>query len=79
MMAWQDMVFSAGYVMFTSTVIPYLFDEDKPPLLISMVIAIILLMFAYSYATINFHSSAMGAFVNAVCWTVVSFQTVRKK
>lgn len=70
---WQDIVFTAGGIIFAILLIPILKDSDsKIPRLTSIPTTITLLIFSFTYITLGFYFSAATNLLTASCWAAIS-------
>lgn len=70
----QDYVFTFGGVVFTVALIPALRDPQKPPVRTSATTAVLLAMFAVTYASLDLWLSAATACVTCALWGVLALQ-----
>lgn len=73
-MRWQDLVFTAGSVMFCVTLVPMLRAKTPPPLISSVPIALGLYVFAVTYLTLGFVLAPAIELVQAGLWTALAAQ-----
>ena len=72
-MAWQDVIFSIGNVVFLITLLPIVFNPlAYVPRLSSVPITVMLTLFVVSYASLGFHWSAIFAGHTVACWAYIA-------
>jgi len=77
--AWQDIVIAVGQWIFAIALIPALRakGKDKPPISTSLLTGTILIIFAFTFFTLNLWNAAVSALVVSVCWFTLVIQKKR--
>lgn len=73
---WQDFVFSIGSIVFCIALMPTILGKAKPPLLTAAPIALVLFIFALTYASLNLWFASTTTLLTSVLWTIVATQVV---
>lgn len=76
---WQDYVLTAIQIVFCITLIPMLRAPEKPPLSSSLMTGIVLLVSAFTVATLGLWLAAISQSVVGVQWLTLAYQRVRGK
>jgi hypothetical protein len=71
---WQDWVFSVGQLVFLVALLPCIIGDNKPEWSTSLITAITLSFFAYTYTTLRLTCSALTAALVAGAWWVLFVQ-----
>lgn len=72
MVLWQDHVFLIGSFVTAIVLIPTLRDPKSTlPILTSGPTSVILLVYSFTYFTLELYLSAFGAFVTGLMWTAI--------
>lgn len=77
-MIWQDAVLTAGSLVFLAALLPMLRSAEKPPLTTSGTTGIVLLVFAYTYATLGALFGAATTASAAAVWLALAWQRIQK-
>lgn len=77
-MIWQDIVITAGTLILSVALIPTVLGKQKPPLLSSLPIAIVLATFAVSFTTLGMVASGAGAALQSLTWVILVVQRLRQ-
>lgn len=75
-MKWQDVVFSAGSLVFLVSLVPTLIGTKQPSLWTSIPTALVLWVFGVTYSTLQFHFSAIVTFASASLWVGIATRTI---
>ena len=75
-MNWQDWILTIGGIILSLSLIPYMFQEHKPPKHTSLCSFIVLLSFFICYATVGFWLTAVFTLITSVCWLILLIQSV---
>jgi len=71
---WQDVVLSAGSLVFFISLIPALRGPDKPPVSTGLLTGGMLTVYGLIYATLGLWLSLGGAFLVAGAWYALALQ-----
>jgi len=71
---WQDWVITIGQLLFFVALLPSVFSEDKPNRWSSLMTAIILATFAYTFWTLGLFWGAFTSTLVTLAWFVLFFQ-----
>jgi len=75
-MKWQDYVVAACQVGFILALIPTLRGKDKPAASTSTVTSVLVLIIAFSLATLKLWLSFVLSTCLAMCWAAVALQKI---
>ena len=78
-LAWQDVVISLGGYIFLIALIPSILSKDKPARSTSILSGGVLLVFAFTYATLDLWSSMISTSLLSVGWLFLGWQKHRQK
>ncbi len=78
-MVWQDFVFAIGTWIFIIALIPTIRSREKPPLSTSLPTGLVLLVYVFTFATLELWFSMISSSVLAVLWLYLAWQKRRKK
>lgn len=73
-MSWQDLVFGTGQIIFVLALIPTIIGKSKPEFSTSLLNSIILLLFAYTYSTLNLWTSVITSIILFLAWSTLAVQ-----
>jgi len=73
-MTWQDLVFSAGQLMFAIALFPALASPTKPPRFTCVLTGAVLIAFAGTFASLAFWWSATTSLTCGSLWLVLATQ-----
>ena len=76
-MLWQDAVIAVGQFALTLALIPAIRDTSKPPLRTSLTTALILYVFAATFATLGLWLAVISSVLAGAAWTVLAAQKRR--
>lgn len=74
MPAMADIIFTVGGVIFAVALLPSVFGENKPAWKTSLITAVVLTVYAITFATIGFVFSATMNTITAIMWFVLFAQ-----
>lgn len=77
-MIWQDIVLAGGSLLFTVALIPSIRSKHKPALTTSVLTGSVLLLFTFTYATLELWFSAVSVCVNGLMWLTLALQKYRQ-
>jgi len=77
-MLWQDFIFPAGSVIFWISLYHAIRKRDAPPVWTSGPTALVLYVFAVTYATLDLWLSATFSVVTALLWTWLLIMRLRE-
>ncbi len=72
--SWQDAVLMAGNIVFFVALLPSITGIDKPSRWTSLMNAVTLSIFTYTYYTLSLPYAALGMAPTAIAWWVLFFQ-----
>ena len=78
-MSWQDVVITAGQIVFFLALLPSIFSEDKPALATSLTTGLVLIAFAFAYLSLDLLFAFATGGITAVCWLVLAYQKFRRR
>ena len=67
-MTWQDFVLSVGQAFFALALVPAVFGLAKPPRSTGFVTGAILVLFSFTFATLNLAWSAVSSLLTGALW-----------
>ncbi|MCL5784292.1 MAG: hypothetical protein M1142_02985 [Patescibacteria group bacterium] len=76
-MHWQDLIITFGQVIFSVALLPMVFSKDKPVLITSLITGLVLMIYAWTYITIQFWFGAAMTAVTGVIWLLLAWQKHR--
>lgn len=71
---WQDLVFTIGSLIFTAALWPSIISKHKPALSTSLLTGVVLVIFAFTYASLSLWFSVFATLINAGCWLTLAIQ-----
>lgn len=77
-MHWQDIVLTAGTVIFIIALFPSVLSKDKPALSTSIMTGTVLIIFAYIYFTLSLWFSTLTTFITGAIWFILAAQKLKK-
>lgn len=78
-MIWQDWVFGIGTVIFSVALLPSIFGGEKPSMSTSVPTGSILMLFAFTQASLSLWFAAVMSIVAGSLWFILAFQRYRIK
>jgi hypothetical protein len=78
MIDWQDLVLTAGSVVFLAALIPTILGPDKPARSTSASTGSVLLVFAATYLTLDLYFAASVTALTALAWLTIFVQSVKR-
>lgn len=79
-MIWQDLVFTAGTIVFAAALLPSLFGKNKPELSTSLTTGSVSAVFAFTYFSLHLVFSSILTGVNSLFWFILAVQVyIRNK
>lgn len=72
--SWQDIVLSAGSLIFAFALLPSVFSPNKPSLWTSLSTGIVLAIFTIVYASLSLWYAVTTTALTAVLWLILAFQ-----
>jgi hypothetical protein len=75
----QDIIISAGNVVFGIALLPSMFSNKKPNKFTSLSTALILFVFCGTFVTLNMEFSAIMSWVNGCFWAILFGQQLLKE
>ncbi len=76
--SWQDYVFAGGQMLFAIALTPSLVSKNKPSKWTSLTTSIMLMVFGYTYWSLNMTYSSTAAIIAAIIWAVLYVQKIRE-
>lgn len=78
-MIWQDWVFGIGTVVFSIALLPSIFGGEKPSLSTSLPTGAILMLFAFTQASLSLWFACFMSIIAGFLWFVLALQRHRIK
>lgn len=75
----QDLIFSAGVIILTVTLLPTVLGDDKPALSTAAAAAVVLFLFSATFASLGLWLSASLQFLQALLWALIAIQVLRRR
>jgi hypothetical protein len=75
---WQDLVFMAGNVLFSVSLLPSIFSKDKPSIWTSLPTALMLTAFCVALFTLDLVKGAAAQAFTALAWWILFLQKIKK-
>ncbi len=77
---WQDILIAVGSVLFTIALIPAILSPlKKPPISTSLLTGSVLWSYVLAFGSLGLWYSAFTTVATASCWTILFFQSLRRK
>ena len=76
---WQDWVFAIGAILMGLSLVPVLFDKQKPKVITSMTNCLVLFFFAFTQESLGLHMYSVVSFITAAIWAVLAAQRTRNE
>lgn len=73
-MNWQDLVFMIGGFIFAPALIFNIVGREKPPIKTSLPTAIVLTVYVFTYASMNYWLALISTSLTAICWYILVLQ-----
>ncbi len=73
-MVWQDIIFFIGQWVFLVALVPALTSREKPPVSTSLITGLILVVFSFTYFTLELWLSAISSALIAAAWLTLALQ-----
>jgi len=73
-MIWQDIVISVGQWIFIIALMPSIFSQNKPDVKTSLITAIVLTVFGFTFLTLNLIIGGLSGLGTAFCWWILFVQ-----
>ena len=72
---WQDIVLAGGSWLFLVALLPTIFSRtEKPTLSTSVLTALVVSVFAYTYYTLALWNATFGAIALSIGWWILAYQ-----
>lgn len=78
-MLWQDWVFGVGAIIFAAALVPSILGKDKPSLATSIPTGTILMVYAFTQASLSLWFAAVTSVLAGVLWFTLAIQRIRIK
>lgn len=78
-MIWQDWVFGIGAIIFSIALLPSVFGKEKPSMSTSVPTGAILLLFAFTQASLSLWFASGMSVVAGSLWFTLAIQRWRSK
>lgn len=78
-MNWQDLILTAGSVVFLFALLPTIVGPTKPAKSTSATTGIVLLVFAATYLTLDLYFTAAMTAMTGAAWLLILIQTFSRK
>jgi len=78
-MLWQDWVFGLGAIIFAAALIPSILGKNKPSLATSIPTGTILVVYAFTQASLSLWFAAVTSVLAAVLWFTLAVQKYKMK
>lgn len=72
--AWQELIFAAGNLVFFIGLLPSIFSTDKPAFWTSIITAPFLTLFVFAFYSLELYWSAVGVALGAGAWWILAIQ-----
>lgn len=79
MHSWQDMVLSIGSLIFVVALLPSIFSPHKPSFSTSASTGAVLIVFGFTYISLNLWYAATTTFLSGVLWAILAVQKALQK
>ena len=76
---WQDIVLSAGSLVFAVALMPSVLSKNKPAALTSALYGSVLLIFVFTYASLSLWYAAITTLLTAILWLILAIQKTLQK
>jgi hypothetical protein len=76
---WQDIVLAIGSILFSIALIPSIISKEKPAVWTSITTALVLLTFAFVYASLKLWYAMFTITINALFWVILAVQKMHLK
>ncbi len=76
---WQDYVISIGNIIFVISLIPSVLSKNKPALMTSLLSAVTLFLFVFTFLTLKLWFSAIAQAGSATLWSILAIQVFLEK
>lgn len=73
-MVWQDVVLTAGSIIFIIALVPSVLSKDKPALTTSLMTGSVLAVFAIVYATLSLWLATVTVASTSLTWFILAYQ-----
>ncbi len=77
-MAWQDVVFTVGSLIFSVALVPSVLSKDKPALSTSLSTGVVLAVYAFTFTTLNLWFSTISVSITCIMWLTLAFQKYKQ-
>jgi len=74
MMIWQDIVLAIGLYSLGFALFPSIFGKHKPARWSCLLSAVILIVFTFTFATLELWQTVYAEAFSALCWIILLFQ-----
>ena len=78
-MIWQDWVFGLGAIAFAVALLPTLFGREKPSLATSIPTGLILVLYAFTQASLSLWFAAVTSVFASALWFTLAVQKYKIK
>ena len=78
-MVWQDLVFAVGAWIFIIALIPTIRGRGKPPLSTSVPTGLVLIVYVFTFATLNLWYSVISTGILGILWLYLGWQKHTQK
>ncbi|MDP9211836.1 MAG: hypothetical protein M3N59_01005 [bacterium] len=78
-MSWQDIVLSAGSVMFIIALVPSILSRDKPAMATSLMTSLVLIGFTVTYASLELWFTTIITIITVALWLTLFVQKLLAK
>lgn len=73
-MQWQEIILTAGQIVFILALLPSIFGKDKPEIWTSIITGTVAFSISITYLTLSLPTAAISAFLNFVAWGILAIQ-----
>jgi hypothetical protein len=70
----QDLILTAGSLIFALALLPSIFSKNKPALSTSLLTAVVVYIFAGVYISLNLWFTAITTLITGSCWSILALQ-----
>lgn len=78
-MAWQEIVFTLGSIVFFASLVPTALAAEKPSALTSLPTGVLLILFSIAYASLGLTVSAIFTVPTGLLWLVIGAQRLASR
>ena len=76
---WQDYVIAFGQVVMSASLIPMIFQKEKPTLWTSIPTVVVCAVFSFTFATLGLWFSVVASGAGSTMWLILAVQRLGQK